>query len=80
VLRLVLLEPVVLGFNLFLAVGTPSRDPIVCNRVENQTRALLASGQTLFFAEFFPLGLGLFFRSRLLSGSDDLRFRKVYTP
>lgn len=44
VLGLVLLKPVVLGLDLLLAVGAPPRDPVIGNRVENDTRALLAGG------------------------------------
>ena len=79
-LGLVLLEPVVLSLDLFLAFGTPSRDPVIGDGVENETRALLPRRQALFVAEFLPLGLVLLLRSRLLPRCHDLGLGKLHTP
>ena len=79
-LGLVLLEPIVLCLDLLLAFGTPTRDPVIGDGVENETRALLSRRQALFVAEFLPLSLVLLLRSGLLSRREDLGLGKLHTP
>lgn len=71
VLGLDLLEPVVLGLDLLVRVGTPSGHPVVSDRVEHQPGSLLARRQPLLLSELLPLGLGLFPRHGFLSGDND---------
>ena len=80
VLGLVFLEPIVLCLDLLLALRTPTRDPVVGDGVENETRALLSCRQALFVAEFLPLGLVLLLRSWLLSRCYDLWLGELHTP
>ena len=71
-LGLVLLEPIVLGLDLLLALGTPTRDPVIGNGVEYEARALLPRRQALFVAEFLPFGLVLLLRCWLLPRCHNL--------
>ena len=79
-LGLVLLQPVVFGFNLLSAVGTPSRYPVIGNGIENKTGALLSNRETLFLSEFLPFGLGLLLGGWLLSRGHELGLWQVNTP
>lgn len=79
-LGLVFLEPIVLCLDLLLAFRTPTRDPVVGDGVENETRALLSCRQALFVAEFLPLSFVLLLRSWFLSRRHNLWLGELHTP
>ena len=68
-----------LCLNLLLAAGTPTRDPVVSDGVEDESRTLLTCGETTLLSEFLPLGLRLFLRSWLRPWSQKLGLWQIHT-
>ncbi len=80
VFGLVFLKPVMLCFNFLFAIRSPSWDPVIRDRVEDQARTLLSCGKAFFFSKLLPLSLGFLLWCRFLSWSYNLRFWKINTP
>ena len=52
-------HPIVLVLDFFDATFAPSGNPVLCDFVENQTRASLSWSHTSLFSEFLPFSFGL---------------------